>query len=216
MSEGMCFTCGEKLAMAEMSQHLAVCEARAQMLSAQSGKKRKTTILSLFIDDLRAKDHWLIVEIGEQTQLKVLDGFLRDIWLECCNHASEFTNSAGPVAKNTPLIDALVAGNVLSYSYDKDAPTKLRIRACDRREGDFGKTEVIALARNVHTPRVCEVCGKVEATLVCSECLHTGHAHLCAECASSHACGRGPLRPIVNSPRCGVCWYEGSKKYANN
>lgn len=36
------------------------------------------------------KDYWLIIEISENTSLKELDQFLRDIWLECCGHLSAF------------------------------------------------------------------------------------------------------------------------------
>ena len=44
----------------------------------------------MVISDKYQKDYWLIVEINENARLKELDQFIRDIWVECCGHLSEF------------------------------------------------------------------------------------------------------------------------------
>lgn len=50
-----------------------------------------TGCFELLITDKYDKDYWLIVLIKETATLKELDQFIRDIWVECCDHLSSFT-----------------------------------------------------------------------------------------------------------------------------
>ena len=48
------------------------------------------------------------------------------------------------------------------------------------------------------------------AVQLCAECdADEGVAFLCNACAAQHECGEEMLRPVVNSPRMGVCGYSG-------
>ena len=38
----------------------------------------------IVISDKYLKEYWLIIEANENTTLKELDEFIRDIWVECC------------------------------------------------------------------------------------------------------------------------------------
>jgi hypothetical protein len=58
------------------------------------------------------------------------------------------------------------------------------------------------------------MCGKVPATQICVVCSCEEDAYYCEKCAKKHAkeCedfADYAAMPIVNSPRMGVCGYEG-------
>jgi len=107
------------------------------------------------------------------------------------------------------LGDALKVGNKFSYIYDFGTPTEIDLKVIDKRKG----TGFRILARNLPIEFKCSVCGK-KAKWVCPYCLFEGEdCYFCDECTKEHECYEDGLLPIVNSPRCGVCGYEGSLKY---
>ena len=70
---------------------------------------------------------------------------------------------------------------------------------------------VIKLIARNEMPSIKCKCGK-DAKWVCSECFYNNpeKAFLCDVCAKKHECGEDMLLPVVNSPRIGLCGYEGS------
>jgi hypothetical protein len=67
-------------------------------------------------------------------------------------------------------------------------------------------SRTVALLANNDAPQfACGQCGSPAAS-VCVEC--DGPAFLCAACSRRHARGHMP-HTLVNSPRTGVCGYEG-------
>jgi len=73
--------------------------------------------------------------------------------------------------------------------------------------GKTRRNKVRILTRNELPDMRCN-CGE-KAEWVCSICLYDGNAWFCDKCAREHECGEDMLLPVVNSPRCGVCAYEG-------
>ena len=69
------------------------------------------------------------------------------------------------------------------------------------------------MARNVHGPSPCQACGK-PAWFLCLGCHHEGTddlaGYVCEDDAGAHSDHEdyGSL-PLVNSPRSGVCAYDG-------
>lgn len=51
---------------------------------------RKRGYFELAICSKYDKNYWLFIEVKETATLKDIDDFLRDIWVECCGHLSEF------------------------------------------------------------------------------------------------------------------------------
>jgi hypothetical protein len=47
-------------------------------------------LFGLRAEAARAPSYWLDLEIRAEARLHVLDSFLRDAWLECCEHLSAF------------------------------------------------------------------------------------------------------------------------------
>ncbi len=98
---GICTLCGGTYGKSVMSNHLRQCIVKST--SAQSIKPGSYTrynadnqhIIHVGIRDAgpysgQYGEYWLHLAIQTNTQLYVLDRFLRDLWLECCGHLSHF------------------------------------------------------------------------------------------------------------------------------
>lgn len=158
------------------------------------------------------KDYWLIVETSEDTTLKELDKFIRDIWVECCGHLSAFMIKGiqyesypnadkfwGMPSKNMNyrLKDVVKVGDSILYEYDFGSTTELILKIHSCREGQKKNHEIVILSRNNPPEIICSNCGQREAKWVNPEEYYEPDFYL----------------PVCNSPRMGVCGYEGSDIY---
>lgn len=75
-----------------MTQHLKYCKQRASILKTQIhiAEAEKTTLLHILVEGRYLPMYWMHLEIPANSTLYDLDAFLRNIWLECCSHLSEF------------------------------------------------------------------------------------------------------------------------------
>ena len=89
-TKGLCKYCGKEYTKGGMLRHLQTCKKRSAKLAEEKGKRR-CRYFQVVITGKYQKDYWLIVEASENTTLKELDVFIRDIWVECCGHLSAFT-----------------------------------------------------------------------------------------------------------------------------
>lgn len=229
-SKGGCRYCGKEYTKSGMIKHLSTCKQRQSTWSSDDSGEKQAGYFSLSIEGTYCKEYWLVIEIKEEAKLKDLDQFLRDIWLECCGHLSAFRIDGvdydiqpeesfgwGPPSKsmNVKLKNILREGMSFDYEYDFGSTTELKIRVVSYRKGHEKKSKIEIMARNKPIEQICDVCGKRAATVICTECLYDGEGLLCDVCKRDHECGEEMLLPVVNSPRCGVCGYEGSIKYPN-
>jgi len=108
----------------------------------------------------------------------------------------------------------LSVGQKFSYTYDFGSSTNLNLRIVSEREGLVNpKDAVMVLARNLAPEFKCSVCD-APATLIFGGAWGDGNTY-CKKHAKKYE-GEGLLLPIVNSPRVGVCGYEGpGRKYAH-
>jgi hypothetical protein len=158
------------------------------------------------------------IEIPENATLKDLDGFLRQIWLECCGHLSSFEIEGktfisekmdqGDRSMRVALGKVVAPGMKFEHIYDFGTSTELSLKVVSAREGLAQDRAVRILARNDPPDIRCQICGK-PATAVCSQCIYEGTGWVCDECAKRHECGEDMLLPVVNSPRVGMCGYTG-------
>ena len=152
--------------------------------------------------------YWLDLAAPREAKLEQIDKLLRNVWLECCSHLSEFSAGQREVSMATRTGDAFSSvGSRLEYVYDFGSSTELVVSLSGIIEGHPGKA-VRVVARNEPPAWICDVCG-APATALCPECVYEGNGFCCAEHASSHECGEDMLLPVVNSPRMGVCAYTG-------
>lgn len=234
-TRGFCKYCGKEYTKGGMLRHLAACKKRALVLEKEN-LKRKCRYFQIVISGKYVKDYWLIVETSENTTLKELDKFIRDIWVECCGHLSAFICHGveyescpstdrfwGQPSKNMNyrLKDVVNVGDSISYEYDFGSTTELLINIHGVREGEKRNNEIVILSRNNPPKIVCSNCGQNEANWVDTEAYYEGLPFWCEDCLNEEYgdeedgeySEREFLLPICNSPRMGVCGYEGSDIY---
>ena len=201
-SFGVCALCGARAGKAAMGRHVRAC------LEERRGKVRSRVLL-VRAQPPGAPMFWLDVAAGPTAKLKDLDGLLRRVWLECCGHLSEFyRGQRDKVPMNRSVDEALGSpGARLGYVYDFGSSTGLVVGHAGVVLAAPVKT-VQVVARNEAPLWPCDVCGK-PATMLCAECVDGEGGFYCRTHASKHPCGEEMLRPVVNSPRMGVCGYAG-------
>lgn len=218
-SRGTCQYCGEETTKSGMTKHLAKCGKRAQTIQvAEANKQPEENLWYVRTQAARDKDFWLDLEMRGSATLEKLDAYLRDIWLECCGHLSKFTVGGWQgydVGKTRKADDVFAKEPVLLHLYDFGTTSETEIRVIGSRKGRVTTRHPIALmARNNMPKMLCKECGK-PAAFLCIECLYEaddefGGWFLCHEHAAGHPHEEyGEPVPLVNSPRLGMCGYEG-------
>ncbi|MBM4135380.1 MAG: plasmid pRiA4b ORF-3 family protein [Nitrospira sp.] len=221
MSNGKCSFCNATFSKAAMTKHLKSCKQRkaAPETSLEKRKLQKTKSLHFVVEGRDLPEYWMHLSVPANVTLEALDGFLRDIWLECCGHLSAFTiegtrYSISPMREYGERSMKVALGDVLGYGmkfyheYDFGTTTELTLRVVSELEGEVKSKSIQLLARNDPPLIACESCGKI-ATQVCAECIWSGKGWLCDKCSHKHECGEDMLLPVVNSPRVGMCGYTG-------
>nr|HET6901731.1 hypothetical protein [Ktedonobacteraceae bacterium] len=90
-SKGTCIYCQGEFEKSKMTQHLKFCKARAAKLKAQNvGDKPKVKLLHILVEGTYLPIYWMHLEIPADHTFYDLDDFLRETWVECCDHLSEF------------------------------------------------------------------------------------------------------------------------------
>jgi hypothetical protein len=217
VSNGKCHLCGGVFAKAAMTRHLASCRKKAAP-SETLPKAASKTAFHLTVEGRYATEYWMHLEAPVKATLDTLDRFLRDTWLECCGHLSEFTiegrrYSVEPLDfddgfLDVRLKDVLVPSMKFEHAYDFGSTTYLRLKVVSEIESTLKRNEIKVLARNEPPVIPCSRCG-APAAQVCAQCIYSGEGWLCEKCAGDHECGEEMLLPVVNSPRVGVCGYTG-------
>lgn len=225
VTKGNCYLCGKYLAKSGVVKHLSAAH------NAEGQNAQRCVLLKV-----ESGDYWLYLDMADTASLKPLDAFLRKIWLECCGHMSCFyvrqtaygwygggIQELGMARK----LSSFCKGDQILYDYDFGSTTTLKITVMDT--GFFRprqRSAVRLLARNEDYVFECRDCGK-PADFVNSELIYSWeNPFICEACAEKRRelaensededepndelrYDVDMLRPIVNSPRMGVCGYEG-------
>jgi hypothetical protein len=217
-SRGTCQYCGEETAKSGMTRHLAKCSKRAQAIQvANTDKQLEETLWHVRVQDAYGKEFWLDLEMRGSASLEKQDAYLRAIWLECCGHLSKFTVGGWgghDVGKARKADDVFAKETALLHLYDFGTTSETEIHVVGSRHGKATTKHPIALMAHNNIPeRTCKECGKPAAYL-CMECLiegdEEGQGFLCDDHARDHPHTEyGEPVPLVNSPRLGMCGYEG-------
>lgn len=92
---GKCKFCRGEFEKAKMTQHLKYCKDRAR-IEAETAKSPKsknfirTKLFQIVLEGRYNPQYWMHIEIPADAQLIDLDDFIRDVWVECCDHLSAF------------------------------------------------------------------------------------------------------------------------------
>lgn len=210
-ANGACIYCKKTFYGNVMEKHLQSCSERekANQMDKEAGR--------VVLIKARRGPFWAYFEVDGSAPLEKVDGFLRDLWLECCGHLSAFTienaeyvshPQRGEAGMNAPLENLLLPGVKFRHEYDFGTPTQLDLTCVSERKGGM-KGKIRVLARNNIPDFRCHACGK-PARKLCAQCMENAEDFLlCESCAKKHKCGEDMLLPVVNSPRMGVCGYTG-------
>lgn len=211
-SEGNCNFCKETFSNIAVGRHLQSCEekVKAQRSEKKSGK--------VYLLKAGAGPFWVYFEADSKHTLEKADGFLRNLWLDCCGHMSAFiigeqTYSCAPQEEledknmNFSLQKVISPGMAFSHEYDFGTTTYLTLKCVSKREGEIKKINILARNNLPHFP--CHQCKKEASTEICSECLWESKSMFCDTCAKKHKCDEEMFLPVVNSPRMGMCGYTG-------
>lgn len=235
-TRGFCKYCGKEYTRAGMVKHLAACKEKENLFALA---KEKAKYYELVLYGKYYKDYWLIIQIKENATLEALDQFIRNIWVECCGHLSafevqgqryevmpmeDFWGEEPPKSMNYKLKNIFEQGMQIEYEYDYGSTTDLIIRVQNYYDAPNQKEKITILSRNNPPQFVCSICGENPAVWANPEGVYTGTPFLCEECLekleeesmeSDEEYNFAPdfLLPVCNSPRMGVCGYEGSECY---
>jgi hypothetical protein len=215
-SRGVCSYCGQRMTKSEMGGHLANCAQRMEAIRVADQKPGEQEVLyHLLVEDAWSSDYWLHLEMDGSASLESLDSYLRAIWLECCDHLSEFFvgrryGTEVPMEKRANRV--FRKGTTLTHIYDFGTPSETRIRVIGHRRGrPLTKHPIALMARNDLPEMLCQECDQPAAWL-CIECMYETDEGglLCDKHAQNHPHeSYGEPIPLPNSPRLGLCGYTG-------
>lgn len=211
-SVGKCSFCNEVLSKRAVKEHLEKCEKRLVFNEKGNGANEK--YFHLRVEGADSPEFWMDLEIPESFTLLDLDEFLREKWLECCGHLSQFiingvhyTSDNEITEGNTRNMKIKVeqlfqVGLTFGHEYDFGSTTTLKLKVLSERVGQ--EKGIKLLARN-EMPKYKCACGE-NAKEVCSCCFEDDR-YCCKKCTAKHECGEDCFTPLVNSPRTGTCGY---------
>jgi hypothetical protein len=201
---GKCYSCGNKIERKEIINHIVKCAKTSDNQGIEG------PIIQLLIEADGMPEYWLILEGKDQATFQQLDSFLRNIWLECCDHSSRFYEMRNEIHQQTTFIDFFTKpGITFNYKYDFKLTTALIGKSINLRKGSIGKKAIRLLAQNVPLELFCSECKKL-AVIVCPYCIDVEPTLFCAAHAEKHKCSSDEtFLPVVNSPRMGICKYKG-------
>jgi transcription elongation factor Elf1 len=217
-TEGKCLFCGKTLSKLSIKKHLDKCNKRAEEYITEDVEKSER-YFCILVQGYENPEYWIYIDMPSKSTLRVLDEFLRGIWLECCGHLSLFEidgqtfsshpdREFGDRSMSTKLENILGMGMQFKYEYDFGSTTTLKLKIVSEFNGKKRRKKVKLLARNDQPDIKCSYCEK-PAINVCCLCIYDGNGWVCHDCADKHECGEEMLLPVVNSPRVGVCAYSG-------
>jgi len=199
-----------------MSRHIQACANRQEVIASANRKRGRNEVLyHLQVQDAWHGDFWLHLEMPGSAALEDLDDYLRAIWLECCGHLSQFSFGGwrgDEIPMHTKVSRIFEPGAELTHIYDFGTSSETLVKVVGTREGKATTPHPVALmARNDQPEVPCVECER-PASWLCMECLyeHDKPGTLCDKHAETHPHDNyGEPVPLVNSPRVGMCGYDG-------
>lgn len=215
--QGKCLKCSEMYSSTKASSHLLKCISQTSV----SSQSKPEGLLVRVSGTGHLNLYWMYIAVSVDVSLGQLDQFLRDIWLECCGHLSEFTidgcnycshTETGRISRcmNNRISQLLSLDLKFEYVYDFGSSTELELEVINRLP-TCPRKGITLLMRNDPPSFSCLSCKK-KSEMICSMCGEI----TCVDCAEDHSCAVSEgdtymLVPLVNSPRTGVCGYTGSE-----
>ncbi len=196
--KGNCYYCGAELGKTAMKNHL---------LKEQGEREGCQECCLLKIEGAYNKNYWLYIDVPVEKTLSNVDAFLRKIWLECCGHLSEFTDTRHNTVGKSRRLSAFCTGDKLLHAYDFGSTTECLVTFVGTTYRKTQREIVRLLARNIPPQYECNSCKKL-ADFICVECTwNNEYPFFCKKCIKKHR--HECILPVTNSPRMGECAYSG-------
>lgn len=218
LPKGKCYFCQEVMTRRKLFNHLKMgkCAKRDEAIEkAEKSTRGKQKLFHLRAKLQYALDFWLDLEVKGSAKLEDLDHYLREIWLECCGHLSEFSLGDffnDEISMKAKIEDVFKNEKEIYHSYDFGTTSETVVELISVREGKpLSNNPVFLMSRNEMPEEKCLECEKT-ATHICIECLYENRKGwvYCDEHTEEHSCDNyGEPIELVNSPRLGACGYEG-------
>jgi len=208
-SQGTCLLCRKTIKKKDAISHAREC------LELSGWPRGRNPSLLIAVQGHHVKSYWLLVLAHKSCTLATLDSLIRDVWVECCGHLSEFTiqgqrftrsAECGEMHMEIPLSRVLSPGVQFLYEYDFGSTTTLDLQVIDTHPASPLESPLRLLARNTPPKVHCDTCGSPAEFRLCDEeepCIH-----LCRRCVEASDYDPWCIEVISNSPRDGVCGYE--------
>jgi hypothetical protein len=223
--KGTCYYCNKEFSKAGILKHMKSCKAMSEAMELDKNSSKAN--INKFVLEILSKynkDYWIYISIDANAALKDLDQFLRDIWLECCGHLSMFRIDGknyesevddrsifGRVKNdmNVKLKDVVAVNYKMQYEYDFGSTTYLEIKVLDKLRCSNKGKKIEIIGRNNEVQLNCSYCEELAAYYD-----YENESYLCDNCYENHNEDDGMIEEIgyVNSPRAGVCGYQGSEE----
>ena len=196
-----CYLCGCEVAKNYATRHLEKCIVPGE-----------SNCFLIKIEGACNKDYWLYIDIPLDMTMGDIDAFLRDIWLDCCGHLSEFDTVSVKNCHRITMrtkISKFSEGDVVLYDYDFGSTTELVLTFVKKIKRTKANKGIRLLLRNQAPQIMCSACGVNPADNVLE---FREYPFLCCQCNKKYKKNNDGCKPfpITNSPRCGVCVYDGS------
>jgi len=220
--KGKCYYCNEELSERTVKRHVKGCKDRKEKIkeAMASSKKNKSQYVLSIVPQYGSKEYCLYIAIDIDATLENLDSFLRNIWLECCGHLSSFiigdVNYDSSVEVDSEffsndetmdfkLRQVISVGDKFRYDYDFGSTTTLKLEVIDEYLTGENQSEVEILARNEEIQNFCVNCNKKAEYFDYEE-----DKFFCEDCSDEDT-DLVDVPEYTNSPRDGVCGYEGDR-----
>ena len=208
-SEGRCLYCDELLSQAEIGRHLT---KHLGHMEKESAREKQSNYCHV---EVEANEMFLHLLVKGDAPMKTIDGFLRDIWLECCGHLSGFGHKNFKIKMKDLVEDVFQPKIKIFHDYDYGTTTRVFLNAKKQYLLNL-KEKIILLSRNEPLKIICTSCKKNPAINICTVCCYEEIAFFCKKCSAKHAetCedfADYAEMPVVNSPRMGECGYTGGR-----
>ncbi|MDR2653569.1 MAG: hypothetical protein LBC68_14915 [Prevotellaceae bacterium] len=122
-------------------------------------------------------------------------------------------NAQGEIPMSRKVDKVFYKGLDLNYEYDFGSTTELLLTVVEEYSFKADK-KIVLLSRNEPPELLCDTCKQEPAVQICTVHNWDEDSLFCSKCAKKHAktCedfADYAAMPVVNSPRMGVCGYEG-------
>jgi len=206
-SEGKCFYCEEMLTQENIREHL---QNHLLQMTKEGNKKNLVNYCHIGVE---AGEMFLHLLVRGSLTMKRIDQFLRDIWLECCDHLSGFGHKNFKIKMKDRVEDVFQDRIKIFHDYDYGTTTRVLLRA-HKHYSLPQSDDIILLSRNEPLKLMCSICHKKPAVNICTVCWYNDYAYFCESCSKAHAETCSDFydyanMPLVNSPRTGECGYTG-------